>query len=72
MTITKRAIIDAITIRPSGHVEIRSIIRAIEDEGLETEDILGERYNRRTIAPEDDITNEPLKLQRICNIARGL
>jgi hypothetical protein len=67
MAITKTATIDAITIRPTGHVEIRTKITALDDDGSE----IGSRYVRRMIAPADDISGEPQKIQRICQIARS-
>jgi hypothetical protein len=69
MAITKQTILDAITIRASGHVEIRVSVRVLDDDGVT---ILGERYQRRVIAPEDDISAESQRIQKICNIARGL
>jgi hypothetical protein len=67
MAITKKSTIDAITIRATGHVEIRTSIQVIDDDGVT---VLGEKYHRRVISPEDDITNESVKMQKICNIAR--
>lgn len=64
----KQVDMDSITIKSTGHVEIRVTTTVIDDDGSQ----IGQRYHRRVIAPEDDISQEPQKLQRICKIARGL
>ena len=67
MALTKATTYDAVTIRPSGEVEIRMKTTAFDDDGSE----LGFRYFRRVIAPTDDISGEPLKIRQICQIARS-
>ena len=67
MALTKQNIVDAITLRDTGHVEIRTSLVVFDDDGSE----ILRKYSRRTISPEDDITGEPLKIRQICNIARS-
>jgi hypothetical protein len=67
MALSKQTIYDAVTIRPTGHVEIRMKITVTDDSDNST----WERYFRRVIEPTDDITGEPLKIRQICNIARS-
>lgn len=64
--ITKTTDMDSITIKSSGHVEIRTSVIILDDDGSE----LARKYHRRVISPEDDISQEPQELQRICKIAR--
>jgi hypothetical protein len=67
MALSKTTTFDAVTIRATGHVEIRMATIVTDDDGTE----FPPRYFRRVIGPTDDISGEPLKIQRICNIARS-
>lgn len=67
MAISKQTIFDALTIRSDGNVEIRMATIVLDDDGSE----LGRRFHRRVIGPQDDISGEPQKIQRICQIARS-
>lgn len=67
MAITKETVYDAVTIRATGHVEIRMATVYSED-GEE----LTRKFFRRVIEPTDNITNEPLKIRQICAIARSI
>jgi len=66
MAFTKSTIFDAVTIRSTGHVEIRMAKLVLED-GEE----IARNYDRRVISPTDDITNEPTKIKQICTFARS-
>lgn len=66
MAITKEEIMDSITIKDTGHVEIRIVTIILEDK---TE--IARSYFRRVINPEDEITDETDQIKQICKIARG-
>lgn len=63
MAFTKQTTFDAITIRDTGHFEIRLANLVLED-GVE----IAKKYHRRVITPGDDITNEPQKIKALANL----
>ena len=66
MAITKEEIMDSVTIKDTGHVEIR-VTTIILDNKKE----IARSYFRRVINPEDEITDETDQIKQICKIARG-
>lgn len=66
MAITKEEIMDSITIKDTGHVEIRITTIILDDK-----EEIARSYFRRVISPEDEITDETDQIKQICKIARG-
>jgi hypothetical protein len=62
MAITKKVAIDQITIIENGTIFYREATRILED-GEE----ISKKYHRTSLTPGQDITNQPQKLQDICN-----
>lgn len=60
MALTKNTIFDAITIRDTGHFEIR-MANIYLDDGVE----VARNYSRRVITPGDSVTNEPQKIKQL-------
>lgn len=63
MAFSKQTIFDAITIRSTGHLEIRMAVIVMED----TEEV-ARKFQRRIITPGDNISSEPAKIQQIANL----
>lgn len=63
MAFTKQTTFDAITIRDTGHLEIR-IANLVMEDGVE----IAKNYHRRVITPGDDVTNEPQKIKALANL----
>lgn len=55
--------IDKIEVLSSGHIQIREIVRAIEDGNVKSES-----FSRRVIEPNSDLTGESEKVVGIANI----
>ena len=64
MAITKETVVDQITVTENGIVLYREATRIIED-GVE----LTKKYHRTSLTPGQDISDQPQKVQDICNIA---
>jgi len=64
MALEKQVAIDKIEILENGIVQVREITRILED-GVE----LSASYHRWTLAPKQDISDQPEKVQAICNAA---
>ncbi|CAN7493122.1 hypothetical protein LJR231_003450 [Phyllobacterium sp. LjRoot231] len=62
MAFTKQLIFDAITIRSTGHFEIRMAAVVYED-GIE----IAKNYQRRVVTPGDDVTAEPQKIKQLAS-----
>ena len=62
--ITKETNVDQITVTENGIVLYREATRIIED-GVE----ITKKYHRTSLTPGQDISNEPQKVQDICNAA---
>jgi hypothetical protein len=61
-TLTKESKLDQITILEDKTIEVRQANRVLEDG-----EILSETYHRWFVRPGDDISSQPLELQKICN-----
>lgn len=57
----KISVVDRIEVIESGHVQIRTAIRAVEDGA-----IIGQSFHRHVIAPGDDYSQEDARVQAIC------
>ena len=62
--LTKETVIDQITITENGIVLFREATRILED-GAE----ISKKYHRSSLTPGQDITDQPQKVQAICNAA---
>lgn len=63
MAFSKQTIFDAITIRATGHLEVRMAVIVLED----AEEV-ARKFHRRIITPGDNISTEPAKIQQIANL----
>lgn len=61
---TKTLVYDKIEISSNGEIQIRQKLTAFDDDGTE----VGSRFNRYVLFPGQDVTNQPMKIQRVCNI----
>jgi len=64
MAITKETVVDQITVTENGIVLYREATRIMED-GKE----LTKTYHRTSLTPGQDLTDQPQKVQDICNTA---
>jgi archaellum component FlaF (FlaF/FlaG flagellin family) len=64
MAITKQTVVDQVTVTENGIVLFREATRIIEDGK-----VLTQTYHRTSLTPGQDITNQPQKVQDICNVA---
>ena len=62
MALTKEAVIDKMEVLEDGQISIRTANRILED-GV----VISQSYNRKTIAPLDDISGESAKVQATAN-----
>jgi hypothetical protein len=62
--ITKKTVVDQITVTDSGIVLYREATQIIED-GV----VLTQTYHRTSVTPTDDLTKHPDKVVAICNVA---
>jgi hypothetical protein len=62
--VTKTLTYDKIEVTSNGVIQVRQKLTAFDDDGT----VIGERYNRYTLAPGQDVTGQPNKIQRVCNI----
>ena len=63
MALTKTTTYDKIEILSNGVIQVRISLKAFDDDGS----FIGERYQRYVLVPGQDITNQPTRLQKICN-----
>ncbi len=61
MSLEKINVIDKIEVLESGHVQIRTATRILEDGA-----IISQNFHRSVIAPGDDYSQEDAKVQAIC------
>jgi len=61
MALAKREIVDKIEVTESGHVQVRTATRIVED-GT----IISQSFHRHVIAPGDDYSNEDARVLAIC------
>jgi len=64
MAITKKAVIDQITLTENGIVLYREATRIIEDGK-----VLTQTYHRSSLTPGQDLTGQPANVVAICNVA---
>jgi hypothetical protein len=64
MALTKETVVDQITVTENGIVLYREATRIMED-GKQ----LSQTYHRTSLTPGQDITDQPAKVQAICNAA---
>ena len=63
MSLTKQVVIDKIEVVESGAVQVRQVTRIMED-GQQ----LSSSYHRWSLAPGQDITDQPANVQAICQV----
>jgi len=64
MAITKKAVIDQITLTENGVVLYREATRIIEDDK-----VLTQTFHRSSLTPGQDLTGQPANVVAICNVA---
>ena len=64
MSLTKQVVIDKIEVVENGVVQVRQVTRIMED-GQQ----LSSSYHRWSLAPGQDITDQPANIQAICQAA---
>ena len=64
MALTKEVAVDQITVTENGIVLVRETT-TIKEDGVE----LSKKYHRTSFTPDQDISNQPEKVQAICNAA---
>jgi len=62
MALTKETVIDQITVTENGIILYREATRIMEDGNQ-----ISQTYHRTSLAPGQDIANQPEKVQAICN-----
>ena len=61
---TKTLVIDKIEVLSNGVILVRQNLSAFDDDGS----LIGQRYNRYSLGPGQDISDQPVKIQRVANI----
>ena len=61
MALTKEAVVDKVEVTESGHVQVRTATRIVEDGN-----VISQSYHRHVVAPGDDYSAEEAKVQAIC------
>jgi hypothetical protein len=64
MALTKETVIDQITVVEDGVVLYREATRIMEDGNQ-----ISQTYHRYTLQPGQDITDQPVNVKAICNVA---
>ena len=64
MSLTKETVIDKIEVLENGIVQVRQVIRIIEN-GTQ----LSQSYHRWALTPGQDLTGQPANVVAICNAA---
>jgi hypothetical protein len=64
MALTKKTVVDQITVTENGTVLYREATRIMEDGNQ-----LSQTYHRTSLAPESDLTSVPANVVAICNVA---
>jgi hypothetical protein len=62
MALEKQTAVDQITAIENGNVQVRTIIRIVEDG-----EVLSTTYHRHVLQKGDDISGEDAKVQAVCN-----
>lgn len=63
MSIEKVMVVDTIEVKESGHVQVRTATRIVED-GV----VVSQAYHRHVVAPGDDYSGEDARVQAICEV----
>jgi len=63
MALTKKIVIDKIEILEDGQIQIRQATKVYENE-IE----LGKTYHRWVLAPGQDVTLQPIRIQNVANV----
>lgn len=63
MALSDKTVIDKIEILENGVIQVRRARRFFDDT-----DMVAERYARTVLEPGQDVLNQPLRLQAICNV----
>jgi len=61
MALTKEAVVDKIEVTESGHVQVRTATRIVEDGN-----VISQSYHRHVVTPGDDYSAEEAKVQAVC------
>ena len=61
MALTKEAVVDKIEVTESGHVQVRTATRIVEDGN-----VISQSYHRHVVAPGDSYADEDPKVQAVC------
>ena len=61
MALTKEAVVDKVEVTESGHVQVRTATRIVEDGN-----VISQSYHRHVVAPGDDYSAEDPKVQAVC------
>lgn len=61
MALTKETAVDKIEVTESGHVQVRTATRIVEDGN-----VISQSYHRHVVAPGDDYSAEDAKVQAVC------
>ena len=61
MALEKLTVVDKIEVLESGHVQVRTATRIVEDGN-----VISQSYHRHVVAPGQDYSNEDARVQAIC------
>jgi hypothetical protein len=61
MSLEKIVVVDTIEVKESGHVQVRTATRIVEN-GV----VISQAYHRHVVAPGDDYSTEDDRVQTIC------
>ena len=61
MALEKQTVVDKIEVVESGHVQVRTATRIVEDGN-----VISTSYHRHVVAPADDYSNEDPRVKAIC------
>jgi DNA-binding transcriptional LysR family regulator len=64
MALTKRTVVDQITVTENGIVLYREATRIMEDGNQ-----ISQTYHRTSLTPAQDLTGQPANVVAICNVA---
>jgi hypothetical protein len=64
MALTKETVVDKIEVLESGAIQVRQVIRVLEDG-----EVLSQSYHRHVLSPGDDLTNESSKVVAVATAA---
>ena len=64
MALTKETVVDKIEVLESGAIQVRQVIRVLEDG-----EVLSQSYHRHVLSPGDGLTNESSKVVAVATAA---